>query len=92
MLRLCAARTSTELNLASMSNELGVPARTGSAYLSQLVSAFLVRTTPAWSANLLAKVAKKPKLTIADWGLAAYFTGATPDTLRRDPNALGQRM
>lgn len=40
MLRLCAARTSTELNLASMSNELGIPALIGSAYRSRLVSAF----------------------------------------------------
>ena len=89
LLRLCAARTSTELNVASISNELGIPARTGSAYLARLVSAFLVRTTPAWSTNLSAKVARKPKLTIVDSGLAAHLTGATPETLRRDPNALG---
>lgn len=92
LLRLCAARTSTELNVASISNELGIPARTGSAYLARLASAFLVGTTPAWSTNLSAKVARKPKVTIVDSGLAAYLTGANPETLRRDPNALGQLL
>ena len=92
LLRLCAARTSTELNVAAISNELGIPARTGSAYLARLATAFLVNLVPAWSTNLSAKIVRRPKLSIVDSGLAAHLMGASPDALRRDPNALGQLL
>lgn len=89
LLRLCAARTSTDLNVASMANELGIPARTASGYLARLVTAFLVRSTPAWSTNISSKVIHKPKLSIVDSGLAAHLVGATPERLLRDANQLG---
>ena len=47
MLSLCAARTGTELNAASIAGELAIPARTISAHLAQLATAFLVRLIPA---------------------------------------------
>jgi uncharacterized protein len=92
LLRLCAARTATELNTAAISNELGIPARTGSAYLARLMTAFLVRTTPAWSNNISAKVVKKPKLFIVDSGLAAHLVGTNTEALLRDANLLGQLL
>jgi uncharacterized protein len=92
LLRLCAARTSTELNVAAISNELGIPARTGSAYLARLATAFLIRPIPAWSNNVSAKVVKKPKLTIVDSGLAAHLVGTSTEALLRDPNLLGQLL
>lgn len=81
LLRLCAARTGTELNATEISNQLGFPARTGAAYLARLNRAFLVQTVPAWSNNLSAKVVRRPKLNLLDTGLAAYLIGATPASL-----------
>ncbi len=92
LLRLCAARTSTELNVAELSNQLGIPARTGSAYVARLATAFLVQTIPAWSTNLSSKVIRKPKLSIVDSGLAAHLIGTSAEVLLRDANVLGQLL
>ena len=89
LLRLCAARTAGELNIADVSNQLGIPARTGGAYLARLSSAFLVQLIPAWATNLSAKVVRKPKLAIVDSGLAAHLIGENPTTLADRPTALG---
>lgn len=91
LLRLCATRTAQELNVADVSNALGIPARTGSSYIARLATAFLVQLVPAWSTNLSAKVVKRPKLSLLDTGLAAHLVGATPGSLRSANNgALGQ--
>lgn len=92
LLRLCAARTATELNVASIANDLGIPARTASAYLTRLTSAFLVQLVPAWSNNLSAKVVQKPKISLLDSGLAAHLIGVTPETLAVRPDVLGQLL
>lgn len=89
LLRLCAARTSSELNVAELSNQLGIPARTGSAYVARLATAFLVHTIPAWSTNVSSKVIRRPKMSVVDSGLAAHLAGAKPETLQRDANMLG---
>jgi uncharacterized protein DUF4143 len=73
LLSLCAVRTGTELNTASIASELGVPARTLSAHLAHLATAFLIRLIPAWSTNLSAKVVRRTKLVITDVGLAAHL-------------------
>jgi uncharacterized protein len=92
LLRLCAARTATELNVASIANDLGIPARTAGAYLARLTTAFLVQLVPAWSTNLSAKVIQKPKLLLLDSGLAAHLIGATPQSIAKHPDLLGQLL
>jgi predicted AAA+ superfamily ATPase len=92
LLRLCAARTATELNVASIANELGIPARTGSAYLAHLETAFVLQLIPAWSTNLSSKVVHRPKVSIVDSGLAAHLIGQTPASLLSNPEAFGQLL
>jgi uncharacterized protein len=89
LLSLCAARTGTELNAASIAGELGIPARTISAHLAHLATAFLVRLIPAWSTNLSAKVVRRPKLVMADVGLAAHLQGVTAAGLARPQTQFG---
>ncbi len=89
LLSLCAARTGTELNAASMASELGIPARTVSAHLAHLATAFLIRLIPAWSTNLSAKVVRRPKLVMADVGLAAHLQGLTASGLTRPQAQFG---
>ncbi len=75
LLRLCAARTGTELNVSAVASDLGIPARTMSGYLARLETAFLLRLVPAWSTNLSAKVVRRPKLFVSDVALAAHLQG-----------------
>ncbi|MDQ2708629.1 MAG: ATP-binding protein [Actinomycetota bacterium] len=89
LLALCAARTGTELNTASIAGELGIPARTLSTHLAHLSTAFLVRLVPAWSTNLSAKVVRRPKLVMADVGLAAHLQGVTAAGLDRPQTQFG---
>jgi predicted AAA+ superfamily ATPase len=83
LLRLCAARTGTELNVSSIASDLGIPARTMSGYLARLETAFLLRLVPAWSTNLSAKVVRRPKLFLSDVALAGHLRGATTSSLSR---------
>lgn len=92
LLRLCAARTGTELNVAAIASDLAVPARTMDGYLALLVTAFLVRLIPAWSRNLSNKVVRRPKLFLTDSGLAAHLIGATKGSVTRPEGPLGQLL
>lgn len=89
LLRLCAARTGHELNVASIASELGIPARTASGYLAQLATAFMVRLIPAWSTNLSAKVVRRPKLMMTDVGMAAHLQGITAPRLQHPDAPFG---
>lgn len=77
LVRLCAARTATELNVTNIASEFGVPARTVDGYVAHLQTSFLIRLVPAWSTNVSAKVVRRPKLILCDVGLAAHLGGAT---------------
>jgi uncharacterized protein len=87
LLRLCAARTSGELNIADMARDIGLPRSTTDSYLAHLEGVFLVQTIPAWSTNLTARVVHRPKLTITDTGLAARLLGGR---LRTDADLAGR--
>ncbi|MGH9158116.1 MAG: ATP-binding protein [Acidimicrobiales bacterium] len=97
LLRLCAARTATELNVSSMAAELGIPHRTLGTYLAHLRTVFLVDLLPAWSRNLTSKVVHRPKLVMVDSGLAAHLLGVGPGALsglppETNPAAPGQLL
>lgn len=89
LLKLCAARTGTELNASDVASDFGIPARTIGGYLAHLATAFFIQLVPAWSTNLSAKVIRRPKLLLVDSGLAAHLTGARPTTLARNHAAFG---
>jgi predicted AAA+ superfamily ATPase len=92
LIRLCAARSGTELNVAAIASDLGVPARTTDGYLSLLATAFVIQLVPAWSTNLSSKVVRRPKLVLVDSGLAAHLIGATTETVDRPTGPLGQLL
>ncbi|MGF1661293.1 MAG: ATP-binding protein [Kineosporiaceae bacterium] len=81
LLRLCAARTANELNVADVADAMALPSRTVSGYLAHLATAFLVHLLPPWSTNVTARVVKRPKLVLVDSGLAAHLLGATAESL-----------
>lgn len=69
-----------------------MPTRATSADLARLSQAFLVHLLPAWSTNVSSKVVHRPKLTLVDAGLASSLIGATPASLQRDGELLGQLL
>jgi predicted AAA+ superfamily ATPase len=87
LLRLCAARTPGELNIADLARDIGLSRPTTDSYLAHLEAVFLVQTIPAWSTNLTARVVHRPKLTVTDTGLAARLLGGR---LRTDADLAGR--
>ncbi|HPR35277.1 MAG TPA: ATP-binding protein [Anaerolineaceae bacterium] len=74
-IRLVAARSAQELNLAALSRELGVDAKTCRRWLDVLETSGLVIELPAYSGNLSDRLIKRPKIYFMDTGLACYLTG-----------------
>ena len=61
----------SELNVADWCRRLGIDRGTLESYLGWLRMVFLVHELPAWTRNLAARVVRRPKLHLADTGLAA---------------------
>lgn len=78
-----AARTSQELNYASIAREVGVDQKTIKAWVGILNAAGIVYIIPSFSNNHLKRVIKSPVLYFFDTGLVAYLGRWTsPETLR----------
>jgi len=86
LIGLAAARTMGLLSHAGLARDAGLPQTTSKRYFALLEAAFLIVTLPAWHANVGKRLAKAPKVMLADTGLAAHLRGADADRLlaRRD--------
>ncbi|MGI8461505.1 MAG: ATP-binding protein [Solirubrobacterales bacterium] len=89
LLRLVAARTASLTNLSALGRDLGVDHKTAAAYLRVLEQLFLVLRLPAWHTNLGHRVAKTPKLHLADTGMLMSLLGADPGRLESDGGIAG---
>ena len=84
LLRSLAARTANELVVSAVHNDIGLGSiNTTSDYLAYLEMIRLVALLPAWSANLGARVKRRPKVYTSDTGLAASLLGKDPVALAR---------
>lgn len=81
MLRLAAAQTSSELNVSRWADQLGADRATVQSYLGWLRTVFLVHELPSWQRNRTSRAVHRPKLHIADSGLAAGLLGLDHDAL-----------
>ncbi|WP_420623883.1 ATP-binding protein [Candidatus Poriferisodalis sp.] len=86
LIRLAAASTAAEVNLADWSRRLGLDRRTVEGYLGWMRTVFLVHELPAWARNRTRRAIKRPKLHMADTGLAAALLRLDAAALRH-PNA-----
>lgn len=82
VLQLAAARTSGELNVADWCRDLAIDRITLKNYLGWLRMVFLVHELPSWSRNLAARTVRRPKLHLADTGLAAAMANVDAEALR----------
>lgn len=57
------------LNVAQLARNLGVDAKTASAYTDLLTDLLLVRRLPSWHANVGKRLVKSPKVYVRDSGL-----------------------
>ena len=92
IIRLLAARTSNELNIADLAGELGIPQTTFRRYLPLFETTYIHHTVPAWSGNLSSKAVKRPKLHMIDSGAAATLLGANATALARPTSTVSGQL
>jgi predicted AAA+ superfamily ATPase len=84
--RLCAARTATELNLASLADDAGISQPTAKQWLTALRIGSLVTLIQPYHESYRKRLRKRPKLHFLDSGLVCYLLGIEDaDTLARHP-------
>lgn len=84
LLQLCAVRSASLLNHTELSRTLALPVSTLKRYLAILETLFLVRELPAWSSNRGKRLARAPKIHLADTGLLTSLAGIDEEALRHD--------
>lgn len=78
--RLVAARTGTELNLANLGSDLGQSVTTVRRWIDALERSYLITRLPPFSRNASARVIKAPKVFMADSALAQAGSGEQQPT------------
>jgi predicted AAA+ superfamily ATPase len=89
LLALLASRPMGLLNHADLARNSGLAQSTLKRYMTLLETTFLVQTLPGWFPNVGKRLAKAPKVLLADTGLAAYLQGVDASRLRNDRTWLG---
>jgi len=89
LLALLASRPMGLLNYADLARDSGLPQSTLKRYMALLETTFLVQTLPGWFSNLGKRLAKAPKIVMADTGLAAHLQGVDASRFRDDRTHLG---
>lgn len=73
----CAALTSRPVVYSELARLSDIDEKTAKAWLSLLVSSYLVKIVPPYANNLLKRLTKMPVMHFTDTGLAAYLAGWT---------------
>jgi uncharacterized protein len=85
-LTLLAGRVGQIVNLASLSNDVGISATTVRNWLSVLKASYVIFDLPPFFENIRKRVIKSSKIFFTDTGLAAFLMGIrTRDQAFRDP-------
>lgn len=92
LLALIASRFSGHANYADFSRSLSIPQSSLKRYLALLRTIFLIIEVPAWSSNLGLRLAKAPKLLLADSGLACHVLGTNAERLLADSTLRGSLL
>ena len=81
-LKVVAARTGQELNLADIARNVDIDPKTAEKWLSVLKTSGLVYLLQPYFKNITKRLTKHPKLYFMDTGLASYLAGwTTPKSL-----------
>ena len=86
LLKLLAGRTGQIIDFSSLSNDVGVDAKTIRSWISILEASFLLFRLPPYFENFGKRVIKSPKYYFTDVGLLCFLLGIrNPDQITRDP-------
>jgi predicted AAA+ superfamily ATPase len=89
LLRKLAAQTAQILVPEHLSKTVAIDISTVRDYIQLLEDVFIVHTLPAWGRTLKSRVSAKPKLFVADSGLAARLLGLSAEKLKaKEPAAI----
>jgi predicted AAA+ superfamily ATPase len=81
-LKMTAARTGQELNIADIAKNAGISANTAKNWLSILQTSGLIYLLQPYFKNTTKRLSKTPKMYFMDTGLAAHLAGwTTPESL-----------
>ena len=84
--RLLAGRVGQLLNLNSLSDDIGVSAKTLKEWLNILEASFIVFRLPPYFENFGKRLVKTPKIYFTEVGLAAWLLGIkSAEMVSRDP-------
>ncbi|PCI24458.1 AAA family ATPase [Candidatus Peregrinibacteria bacterium] len=78
---LLAARIGQELNMASLSREIGVSVPTIKRWISALEASYIIFLLPPYFNNFGKRIVKNSKIYFYDTGLAAFLTGISEKEL-----------
>lgn len=84
LMTLLATENSSEFVAQRYAEALDLPARSIPAYIQALRDVYLIHSLPSWGHNLSKRAVSKPKICIADPGIAAYLAGVNAAGLEHD--------
>ena len=92
LLALLAGRAGQILVPSTVAGQAGLSRSTVVRYLELLKSVFLIKTVPAWGANLTRRAVGTPKLAFVDTGVACHLIGQDAARLGEPGGAAGPIM
>lgn len=92
LLAVAAARTAQIINVADLAAPFELTRQTVNDYVTLLEHIFVLERLPAWHSNRLSRAVKRPKLHIADTGVACALLGVDAESLDSDRPLLGSML
>jgi hypothetical protein len=92
LLAVAASHTAALVNVADLASPFEVTRQTIHDHITLPERVFLVERLPAWHANELARLVKRPKLHTGDTGLASALLGIDAAALGNDRATLGRLL
>jgi len=92
LLTLAAGQSARLFNATDLAAPFSISRPTIRDYLTLLEQVFLIEQLQPWHSNRISRLIKKPKLHLADTGLACALLGMTSETLWNDRELLGQLL
>lgn len=88
-MQLCALRSGSTLNIASIATDCGITANTAKSWLALLETSFILFRLASYHDNLGKRITKSPKLYFYDVGLAAALMGLDEESLSKNRDLYG---
>ena len=82
LLRVIANQPQAELVKSKVARSLGIAESSLGEYLTLAEMMYLIDITPGWGVGYSSRALKRPKVSIADTGLAAFLTGFSVEKSR----------